>query len=247
MTSKHKLQSSIYLIKRAYAMYNPNIGVQSAPKAIPVAQPAPPPVPKAIPVNLAQPVPKAIPVAQAQPAAPPPAPASPNAYVQPLLSLIRKAESNVAGYDTLVGSNRKHGLTGLTLQQVMELQKKHKPGSAAGAYQIINPTMKGLISRMKLDPSKTKYDQATQDLMAMELLKQRGFDKYLSGQLPLEKARVNIAKEWAGLPAYGNTSYYKGVGNNQARVTEQEYIDALNRARQLYMQQNNVAENSSIP
>jgi muramidase (phage lysozyme) len=155
-------------------------------------------------------------------------------YHKPIMDLIRKAEANVAGYNTMVGSNRSHGLTGMTLQQVMDYQKRHKPGSAAGAYQIIAPTMKTLVTSMGLDPKKIKYDQALQDKMALKLMNQRGLNDYFSGKVPIETIRGNLAKEWAGLPYKGNTSYYKGVGNNQARVTEKEFLDALNKAKALY-------------
>jgi muramidase (phage lysozyme) len=155
-------------------------------------------------------------------------------YHKPIMDLIRKAESNVAGYNTMVGSNISHGLVDMTLQQVMDYQKKHKPGSAAGAYQIIAPTMKTLVTSMGLDPKKVKYDQALQDKMALKLMNQRGLNDYLSGKVPIETIRGNLAKEWAGLPYKGNTSYYKGVGNNQARVTEKEFLDALNKAKALY-------------
>jgi muramidase (phage lysozyme) len=255
MKNYSKLNSSLFLIKRGYSMYPSNIGATSAPKP---PQPAQPTVPKAIPVAAAKPVPKAIPVARPQPftsapspakaisapSMPPQQPKSQQPYYAPVLDVIRKAESNVAGYDTMVGSNKPHGLTSMTLQQLMEYQKKHPKGSAAGAYQIINPTLKGLINKMKLDPAQTKYDQSLQDRMALELLQQRGFNKFVEGNLPLDKARLNIAKEWAGLPIAGGQSYYKGTGNNQARVSEQDYLNALLEAKRRFQQSQRLTQNT---
>lgn len=227
MNSINKLLLSTHLIKRAYqndslssTILTPqqkrqlNIYTSAEAKTSPLPQSSA--VPKAVPVNTSKFV---LP-----------------SYYDPILKAIRKAESNVADYDTMVGSFDRHNLTNMTLEQVMDYQSKHKKGSAAGAYQIIAPTMRELVTRMKLNPKTDIYDKNLQDRMALQLLKQRGFNSYLEGKIPLSSVRVNLAKEWAGLPIAGGKSYHSGKGNNAARISEKEYLNALEQTRKLYMQ-----------
>jgi muramidase (phage lysozyme) len=218
MNNLNKLMASAIIIKRASAQGSVILPAEEIQKLN--ARVSPPQQPKL--------------KAQSKPKAP--SKQIVQSYYNPVLEAIRKAESRVADYDTMVRSNKRHNLTGMTLKQVMDYQKSHKPGSAAGAYQIIAPTMKGLVSKMKLNPEKDVYNKDLQDRMALHLLQQRGFDSYLSGKLPISSARTNLAKEWAGLPNVGGKSYYSGTGNNAARISEKEFLHALEQSRKLYLQ-----------
>ena len=160
-------------------------------------------------------------------------------YLHPLLQVIRNAEANVMGYNTMVDSYENHNLINRTVQDVMDYQQAYRQKykgrtGAAGAYQIMPGTFPGIISRMKLDPKTSIYNQQMQDRMAYDLLKYRGLEGYLQGKTPLSKIRVNIGKEWAGLPAVGSKSYYHGRGGNRANVSEKQYLDALRKIKQLY-------------
>lgn len=237
MTSSDKLSLSSFIIKRSYAGFsgyvNPSAGVNPLP-----------PAPKAVPVQVAQqPVPKAVPIARAAVPTPVPAtavsarPQSLQSPYQPILDVIRKGESNVAGYDTMVGSTKPFGLTKKTLQQVLDLQKqrlKTHGGTAAGGYQILSKNLKDLAAQHKHDLNKTLFDQATQDTYAKSLMDRRGFKDYLAGKINADQMRINLAKEWAAIPAKGGQSYYKGVGNNAARVTTKEINDAVTKALELH-------------
>ena len=172
------------------------------------------------------------------------APALPGAYnippyINPLLQAIHRAESNVAGYETMVNSKANHGLTGKKLQEIIDYQNKYRTSTkskntgAAGAYQIIPSTMNELVSRLKL-PMDTQFNKNTQDMMAYELLKNRGLYSYLQGKMPLSKFRVNAGKEWAGLPAIGSRSYYAKDKINKANISENEYLAALRKMKELY-------------
>ena len=62
----------------------------------------------------------------------------------------------------------------------------------------------------------------------------RGFKDYLAGKINANQLRMNLSKEWAALPAKGEQSYYKGVGNNSARVPSKEINDAILKALELH-------------
>lgn len=121
-------------------------------------------------------------------------------------------------YNVLVGG-RKAALTAMTIQQVLDMQQEmiNQGGdSAAGKYQIKRSTLLGLVQRLGLDPN-SKFDSATQDKLADELIKGRGYSAYASGKMTKEEFLTNLSKEWAGLPSNASgSSYYAGVGNNKA-------------------------------
>lgn len=232
MTSSDKLFLSSFIIKRAYAGY-------FNPAAVAPQTSAPAVVPKAIPVQAAPPpVPKAIPVTRVAPAPQPNLPATPSiSPYQPVLDVIRKGEASTAGYDSMVGSNKPFGLTKKTLQQVLDLQKqrlKTYGGTAAGGYQILSKNLKDLAAQHKHDLNKTLFDQTTQDTYAKSLMDRRGFKDYLAGKINANQLRMNLSKEWAALPAKGEQSYYKGVGNNSARVPSKEINEAILKALELH-------------
>jgi muramidase (phage lysozyme) len=230
MNNLNKLLLSSYLIKKAS---NGNYSVITGMK-----QPIEAPVPRAIPVAKAIPVARAIPVAKAQPVTNIQNIPS-NNYYKPVLDVIRKGEAGVAGYDTMVGSNKPFGLTKKTLQQVLDLQKqrlKEYGGTAAGGYQILQNNLVDLAKRHKHDLNKTLFDQNTQDTYARSLMDRRGFKDFLSGKINADQMRINLAKEWAALPAQGERSYYHGKGTNKARVMSKDINSAIAKALELHRQ-----------
>jgi muramidase (phage lysozyme) len=197
----------------------------STPKAIPVARPAPSPIPAVATAGNT-------PSSAASPSSIP-------SYLAPMLSAVRNAESNVAGYNTMVGSKENHNLINKTIGDLVAYQNTYKQNNpkltaAAGAYQLIPGTLNEVITRMKLDPKKDVYNQNLQDRIAHNLMQHRGVDAYLKGKMPLEKIRINLAKEWAGLPVAGGKSYYDKDGKNRANISEKEYLNALQRMKELY-------------
>jgi muramidase (phage lysozyme) len=222
MTSSDKLILSAFIIKRAYTSSKspvPASGILGPAVSLLDSE-----VPKAAPVAVPKVVPKPVPVSYAS-------------HYQPILDVIRKGESNVAGYDTMVGSNKPFGLTKKTLQQVLDLQSqrlKTHGGTAAGGYQILNKNLMDLANKHKHDLNKTIFDQNTQDTYAKSLIDRRGFQDYLKGKINADQMRINLAKEWAALPAKGEQSYYHGTGNNAARVSSKEINDAIQKAMELY-------------
>ena len=254
MTYTDKLTLSAYMIRKSYAGYSPiaagaNLAYSNdvVPKAIPVAVAKPAPNSEILgpavslldspdPATMARPAIRSSPVLSK---AKPRTTTSPLSPYQPILDVIRKGESNVAGYDTMVGSNKPFGLTNKTLQQVLDIQKqrlKTHGGTAAGGYQILNKNLLNLAKQHKHDLGKTKFDQATQDAYAKSLMDRRGFQDFLKGKLNPEQMRINLAKEWAALPAKDERSFYHGTGNNKSRVSSAETNAAITKALEIYRQ-----------
>ncbi len=136
---------------------------------------------------------------------------------KPLLDLIASQEStSYGGYEamnrggrdgghTAIGSADSRqvfagGLTRMTVAQVMDLHNKGQL-HAAGRYQIIAKTMRGLMQGKYgptgVDPNDL-FNAATQDRLAIALVRGRA-GKYFSGTGSLDNAVVGMGNEWIGL------------------------------------------------
>jgi muramidase (phage lysozyme) len=153
----------------------------------------------------------------------------------PLLNTIAKGESN-GNYDAYFGqaSNTTIRFTDMSVKEVLQWQqdyvKQGNPSSAVGKYQIIRPTLAGLVKELDID-SGAKFDEALQDRMAIALLERRGSEDYVGKKLTREQFAANLAKEWAALPkiigANPEQSYYAGDGINKVQITIAEVYKAL--------------------
>lgn len=154
---------------------------------------------------------------------------------QPLLSLIGKVESN-DNYNAHFGNSQNSSVkfTDMSIGQVLQWQKdfvaQGSPSSAVGRYQIINGTLEGLVNQLGISADQ-KFDERTQDAMAIALLERRGSVEYVNGELSDDDFAANLAKEWAALPKITGEnpeqSYYAGDGLNQSRVKSNEVLDAI--------------------
>lgn len=147
-----------------------------------------------------------------------------------ILNMIGQAESQ-GNYNVMFGG-KTADLTNMTIAQVYELQRNMKAqgmeSTAVGKYQFINATLKRMVKATGMDPNTAKFDQATQDKLAAELVRQQGYDKLQSGQITREQFLKNLSTQWAGLPTGpGGTSYYQGVGSNRATIGFQEAMGAI--------------------
>lgn len=150
-----------------------------------------------------------------------------------LLAFIYGFES--AGDYTVVYGHHQQDLgkpiTAMTLDELAAAQKvlgKRYGSSAAGALQLMQGTLAGLRTTLKLT-GKELFSPDLQDRLGYQLLKQRGYDKFKGGQLSVEAFARNLAMEWASLPvlvacqgahrkiAAGET-YYAGDRLNRALV-----------------------------
>jgi hypothetical protein len=156
-----------------------------------------------------------------------------------LLDLIASKESGKLGYDA---ANRGRagdmpggypGLSKLTVGQVMDLQAKRQV-FAAGKYQIIPDTLKGLVAMGATNPSEP-FNSATQDKLATVLINKR---LNAAGKDPI-KQQIELAKEFAsiavpvdlinykGKSIKAGQSYYSGEGDNRAAITTEQMQLAL--------------------
>jgi len=172
-------------------------------------------------------------------------------HVQPILDLIGKYESR-GDYDIVYGgipkAQRPVGLTAMTIAQVIAWQKQvvaaGAKSSAAGKYQIIRKTLEASVAALRMDTARL-YDRATQDELAMHLLRGRGIGGYLAGTIAQDAMVLALAKEWASLPVpsamngasrhiLAGQSYYAGDGLNKAHATVAEVRTALSQAKARY-------------
>lgn len=163
------------------------------------------------------------------------------ATYKPLLQLIAQAESK-SNYNAYFGSphNTNIRLTDMSLAQVLAWQEEYvKQGSlsdAVGRYQILSTTLRGLISQLNINPS-VKFDEATQDKLAIALLERRGSEHYINHQLTREEFAANLAKEWAALPKVTGPkpelSYYDSDGLNKSLVEVDQVLRAIDPIKPL--------------
>lgn len=157
------------------------------------------------------------------------------ASYQPLLRLIGQAESS-DNYNAYFGNpdNVDLQLTDMTLAQVLQWQHQYvqqgSPSDAVGRYQIISPTLSGLVDQLDIAPT-ALFDAAMQDRLAQALLQRRGGDQYINRRISAEQFAANLAMEWAALPrVLGDNpdhSYYAGDGLNQSRATVGQVLGAI--------------------
>ncbi len=175
---------------------------------------------------------------------------------KPLLDLIARHESESSassqgvssGYDVVVHQAFKvhppaKPITSMTIDEVLSWQSEaiklyqtrfmsRQGYSAAGRYQIIRSTLLGL-----LDPDwkmSDLFDAETQDLLAMQLLRRRGWSKWASNR-SVEADNVfadSLSREWASLPYNNGRSYYAGDDHgNVSLVTRDEVLRVLRDIR----------------
>lgn len=123
---------------------------------------------------------------------------NPDANVRKFLNFLSKAEG--AGYNTIVGGktftdfSRHPNVVGVTT--------KDGPSTAAGAYQITGTTYKRVANKLGI----TDFSEASQDKIAIELLREKGaYDDVSQGNW--QGAINKIGGTWASLPSspYGQT------------------------------------------
>lgn len=155
----------------------------------------------------------------------------------PLLALIRRAESR-GDYNIVWGRIAPRDrppapLVTMTIAEVLAWQDRIDPfyqSEAAGAYQIMEDTLRGLYRETGLSAT-DRFDEDNQDRLAVQLLRRRGLDHFLAGDIGATKFANAIAREWASFPVVGGPrdgrSYYAGDGLNKALVKPAEVLAAV--------------------
>lgn len=164
---------------------------------------------------------------------------NPIAYT-PLLNVIAEGESR-GNYNAHFGNaaNQEIKFTSMSLAEVLAWQTNYleqdNASSAVGRYQIIQPTLKGLIDEYSLDTSLI-FNQDLQDKLAIALMERRGSIEYVRGKLSKEEFAHNLSKEWAALPRVigdaPDESYYAGDGLNRALISREQILPAIEAFQQ---------------
>lgn len=157
-----------------------------------------------------------------------------------LLNAIGIAEGSRPGYwegnpyDLTLGRGKYHKtkkpISTLTVGEVKKIQKEMVSNGAmsgaVGKYQFINKTLVGLQRKLGFKDTDI-FSPELQDKMALELLKRRGLDEFVSGRLSIEKFLLNLSKEWASLPDPRTGKSYYG---QRTHFSSKEMFDILLKA-----------------
>ena len=149
-----------------------------------------------------------------------------------ILALVRAVEAprGYDDYERRIPVAPQRPLTRMTLGEVLDWQKRVRdaraPSTAAGAYQVIRPTLQRLVRRHGLDRD-ALFDRAMQDRIARLLISECGDP----GPPSRHAAHGNcLAGIWAGLPLTSGPrkgqSAYRGVAGNRA-LTRPETVLAV--------------------
>jgi hypothetical protein len=163
-----------------------------------------------------------------------------------LLDIIGQGESR-GNYNALVGGGTAN-LTNMTVAEVQQLQKQMlkegRASSAVGKYQMVSGTLAEQMKKAGLDPSTTKFDEKTQDLLAQQLVNQAGYGK----KDPATVMR-NLAGTWASLPQdMSGRGRYDGFNTNRANIDPGQLMAAITGPNGGYNNKmSSVSPGSSLP
>lgn len=158
-----------------------------------------------------------------------------------ILDFISGPEStgNYNAYFAHAGSTK--DLSKMSVAEVMDwMSSRGTVSSATGRYQFMKGTLAGLVKRLGVDVATTKFTPEFQDRLAVQLLKDRGYDDWAAGKVDDAKFANRLALEWASLPNFTpqrgrgvGQSAYQGDGLNKALVSTGKVQSALDEAREL--------------
>lgn len=169
-----------------------------------------------------------------------------------LLDFIRDTEVGTearSGYDVIFGFNQNRlpkPVTSMTIDEVLGSQaswSKRFGSSATGGYQFMRATLAGLKTELRL-LGRQILDPNLQDRLGFHLLKRRGYERFVSGQIDRTEFGRRLAQEWASFPVLVATkgahrqlsrgqSYYAGDGLNKALVPPERVEAILNEVLEL--------------
>lgn len=172
-----------------------------------------------------------------------------NVYNSPLLEMIAKHESagdynrvyvppKMPGY----GGVRRVDLSNMTVNEVLDWQRnwtneQRRAGipadqcsSAAGKYQFIRSTLAGTAKQMGLTGNE-KFTPELQDRLAMQQLKNAGYDKYMTGKTADQTFLNKVAGVWSSIPQSNGRSAHAGIGINAAGTSVSSAVSTLQAER----------------
>ena len=148
--------------------------------------------------------------------------------IHKLLDIIGIAEGSRPGYwegnpyDLTLGRGKYSKgfkpISQLTLKEIKAVQdhmlKNGAMSSAVGKYQFIRKTLNRLQNKLNISQDEI-FSAEMQDKFAIELLTERGIQKFFQNKISLKTFLRNLSKEWASLPNpdtgrsyYGQRTHY---------------------------------------
>ena len=143
------------------------------------------------------------------------------------------------GYDDYyrgVSSPPPRPLTQMTIREVLAWQDRidrYSKSEAAGRFQIIEDTLRGLVRKHGIDTSQL-FDVAMQNRLAMILLDGRGWNPNSTAYV---KMANSLAEEWAALPLVSGPNkglsahHHDKRAKNRALVSPEAFLDVLKNGR----------------
>jgi len=150
-----------------------------------------------------------------------------------LLNFIARYESG-GDYNIMVGGKRGN-LTDMTVGEVLNMQRemraKGHESTAVGRYQYIRSTLADTAAQLGMDVNSTKFDEKTQDALAIQTLRTIGLENWLAGKLDDGAFLNKVAQVWAGIPKTSGGSAHAGIGSNKAGVSANVALNTLQDIR----------------
>lgn len=147
-----------------------------------------------------------------------------------MLDLIGKAEAQTKGYEDAFGVPGRVPVTNMSVDEVLAFQgsmvAQGSPSTAIGRYQFLRGTLGEVKKELKLTGDE-KMTPELQDRMAIHLMRRRGLDSYLRGEMDKSTFANRLAMEWAGLPTTSGHSYYYGDGLNKSQVPLEDFLQTV--------------------
>lgn len=153
-----------------------------------------------------------------------------------VLNFIAGPESG-GHYDIMMGGKREPAILKMTLNELLEYQRKYKAAgaetAAAGRYQYMPATLRDYGKRMGVDFNKQTFDPKFQDELAIYTMRyQCKLDGWLDGKVSDGEFLNLLAQVWAGIPKTSGLSAYDKVGSNKAGIRADVALNTLQTIRQ---------------
>lgn len=161
---------------------------------------------------------------------------------KPLLDLIASGEG---GYTSIAPGDSNPNLTKMTIAEANRSVGIRGGRGAIGRYQFTTPIQQA--KRAGLNPNKDLFSPQNQDKMAVNLIIERGGDKWLSGKMTDERFSEELSNEWGSFrSASGNV-----LPNNSGAIGFDKLKPVLKKIKALPAQtsqaQTSQAQSPSTP
>ncbi|MEF2551977.1 hypothetical protein VQ042_11500 [Aurantimonas sp. A2-1-M11] len=169
-----------------------------------------------------------------------------------MLDFVRATEVGTdgpSGYNVIFGFNQDKlpkPVTQMTIDEVLGAQSSWSNrfgSSATGGYQFMRATLTDLKRELGLRGTQI-LDADLQDRLGFHLMKRRGYEAFMAGQISRTEFAKQLAMEWASFPVLSGVrgqhrqlvrgqSYYTGDPLNKALVSPEEFERVIDEMKEL--------------